>query len=100
MKKLLMKVAIMGSMVMAGFTMTGCTDFERGFVSGAAVGVGTTIAAHESRGTRTRRGRSYYNRGYNNGCSSARGRWYKSSYNWRNFASYRNGWRAGYRRCR
>ena len=97
MKKLLMRVAIIGTMGMAGFTMTGCTDFERGFVSGAAVGVGTTVAAHESRNTRY--SRSYYNRGYNDGCRSARGRWYKSSYYWRNFRSYRNGWNSGKRRC-
>jgi len=98
MKKVLIKVAVITSMVLAGFSMTGCTDFERGFVGGAAVGVGTAVVANESR--RPSYSRSYYNRGYNNGCSSARGRWYKSSYYWRNFASYRNGWRAGYRRCR
>ncbi len=98
MKKMLIKVAIIGSMVLAGFSMTGCTDFERGLATGAAVGVGTTVIANES--SRPRYSRSYYNTGYRNGCSSARGRWYKSSYNWRNFRSYRNGWRSGYRRCR
>jgi len=98
MKKMLMKVAIIGSMVLAGFSMTGCTDFERGFVTGAGVGVAGTVVANES--SRPRYSKSYYNTGYRNGCSSARGRWYKSSYYWRNFRSYRNGWRSGYRRCR
>ncbi|NKQ40526.1 MAG: hypothetical protein HF962_03040 [Sulfurovum sp.] len=98
MKKVLMKIAIIGSMVLAGSTMTGCTDFERGLATGAAVGVAGTVIANENR--RPTYSRSYYNRGYNNGCSSARGRWYKSSYYWRNSSSYRNGWRAGYRRCR
>jgi len=99
MKKALMRLAIIGSMVMAGFAMTGCTDFERGFVTGAGVGVAGTVVANES-SRRPSYSRSYYSRGYNNGCSSARGRWYKSSYYWRNSVSYRNGWRAGYRRCR
>ncbi len=97
MKKTLMKAGIIGSMVVAGITMTGCTDFERGLGTGVAVGVAGTVIAHESSRPSSR---GYYNRGYNNGCSSARGRWYKSSYYWRNFASYRNGWRSGYRRCR
>ena len=99
MKMLFVKVMTVGVVVLAGLSMTGCTDFERGFVTGAGVGVAGTVIAHES----TRRpsySRSYYNRGYGNGCSSARGRWYKSSYYWRNSGSYRNGWRVGYRRCR
>jgi len=92
-----MKIAIIGAMVMAGVSMTGCTDFERGLAAGAAVGVGTTVIANESRTPRY--SRSYYDRGYRDGCRSARGRWYKSSYYWRNFRSYRNGWYSGKRRC-
>jgi len=98
----MMRIAMAGSLVLAGVSMTGCTDFERGFVTGTAVGVGGTVLAHESgrSSARGRYSRSYYSRGYSNGCSSARGRWYKSSYYWRNSSSYRNGWRSGYRRCR
>ncbi len=98
MKTVLLKIAIVGSVALAGLSMTGCTDFERGFVTGAGVGVAGTVIANETR--RPAYTRSYYSRGYNDGCASARGRWYNSRYYWRNSASYRNGWRAGYRRCR
>jgi len=102
MKKILMRVTVVVAMVFAGFSMTGCTDFERGMAVGAAAGVVGSVAANS--GTNNRHYRSsrssMYNRGVNNGCSSARGRWYKSSYNWRNYSSYRSGWRSGYRRCR
>jgi len=97
MKKMLMKIAVITSIVVAGFTMTGCTDFERGLGTGVAVGVVGTVVANESNRPSYR---SYYNRGYNNGCSSARGRWIKNRYDFRNYRSYRNGWRAGWRRCR
>lgn len=98
MRKSIMRVMIVVAALLAGMGTTGCTDFERGFVTGAGIGVAGTVIAHES--TRTNGSRGYYSRGYNDGCSSARGRWYKSSYYWRNSTKYRGGWRNGYRRCR
>ena len=41
-----------------------------------------------------------YRRGYNDGCSSARGVWRKNSTAYRNIGVYRNGWNAGWRACR
>jgi len=98
MKKQFIKIIILGSLVFTGLNITGCTDFERGLATGAAVGVGTAVIANESKHSNYRG--SYYNRGYRNGCTSAQSRWYKNSYYWRNFAGYRNGWRDGYRNCR
>jgi len=102
MKKILMRVTVVAAMVFTGFSMTGCTDFERGVAVGTAAGVaGTVIATDGSTNRPSRPSRNrMYNRGVKNGCSSARGRWYKSSYNWRNYSNYRSGWRDGYRRCR
>jgi len=97
MKKLLLKIAVVGSLVLSGFTMTGCTDFERGLAAGAAVGVVGTVAANNN--SYAPRRTSIYRRGYRNGCTTARGRWIKSRYYWNNYRSYRNGWRAGRRDC-
>ncbi len=98
MKKIGIKTIAISGILSIGLMMSGCTDIERGFATGTAVGVGGTVLTHEN--TRSRYSRSYYDTGYRNGCVSARGRWRKSSYYWRNLRSYRNGWREGYRRCR
>jgi hypothetical protein len=98
MKKFITKVALSGVLVLSGLSMTGCTDFQNGLVTGTAVGVAGTMIAKES--SNSNNSKSYYDAGYDNGCSSANGRWYKSKSRWRNYASYRNGWRNGYKRCR
>jgi len=106
MKRLFMKIAIVSSMILAGFSMTGCTPYQEGLATGLVVGAGTT-SAYNNNGYRNNDRNNYrtnrnslYRVGVRNGCNSARGRWYKNSHRWRTSANYRNGWRSGYRRCR
>ncbi len=100
MKKLFIKMAIVGTMVLAGFSMTGCTPYERGLATGLVVGAGATSGYYYGGYNYGPNRSSLYRTGVRNGCNSARGRWYKNSYQWRRSVNYRNGWRAGYRRCR
>ena len=41
-----------------------------------------------------------YNRGYRDGCSSARGNWRKNKAAYRTVVAYRNGWNVGWRTCK
>ena len=111
MKKWLQKLIMTSTIALAGFALLGCTPYQEGLATGVVVGAGTTAVGYENnnrdryratryRDNRSRHRRGYYDIGYRNGCTSARGRWYKNSYQWRRSANYRSGWRAGYSRCR
>lgn len=100
MTRFIMRATLVVAMVFAGLSVTGCTDFERGLAVGTATGVAGTVAANSISKDEHSTENSMYSRGVRNGCSSAHGRWYKNRYNWRNYSTYRDGWRTGYRRCR
>ncbi len=100
MKKFITKVALSSVLVLSGLSITGCSDFQKGLATGAAVGVAGTMIAKDSSNSSSNTTSTYYNDGYDDGCSSASGRWFKSKDRWRNYTSYRNGWRSGYKRCK
>ena len=100
MKKIVMKVAVSGLLILSGLSMTGCSDFQKGLVTGTAVGVAGTMIAKDRSTSSSNTTSTYYNDGYDDGCSSASGRWFKSKERWRNSTAYRDGWRNGYKRCK
>jgi len=92
------KVLIIAVAIVGMFSFTSCTSYERGLVTGAVVGgvVGNT-AANERNYTNqsSRNSRSYYSRGYRDGC-----RGYRQNNRYRNYSDYRRGWYNGRRECR
>ncbi|NKQ41052.1 MAG: hypothetical protein HF962_05735 [Sulfurovum sp.] len=100
MKKFITQMAIVGSLAITGVSMTGCTPYERGLVTGATLGVVGSNAFYYRGYNYGYNRNSLYQAGVRNGCNSAHGSWYKNNYRWRNYSNYRSGWRAGYRNCR
>ena len=99
------------ALIAATLTFTGCTqDQENLAVAGALVGA-VAVAASHSDGSSTdnyyHHGHDYgekrnynYQRGVRDGCDSGRGRWTKDHYRFKHDYHYKDGWRAGHRRCR
>ena len=108
MKKMILTTAALA----AALTFTGCTQNEENLALAGAGVAAVAVAADaynkdgSHRGEYTHYGQSYgSNRNYNyrdgvrDGCDSRRGSWRQDNYRY-NHADYRNGWEAGYKRCR
>ena len=108
------KQIAVSALIAATLTFTGCTENqEKLAVAGVAVAGVTAIAASQSHkdGSHTdnyyHHGEDYgqnrdygYQRGVRQGCNSRRGSWRKDNERYRHDQSYRNGWNAGFSRCK
>ena len=100
----LSKLLIIGISIVAALSFIGCTPYEKGLATGVVVGAAGATAYHDNyyyEGYNYGPNRNeMYRRGVRDGCRSSRGRWIKRRYEWNHFPVYREGWSAGYRRCR
>ena len=99
------------ALVAATLTFTGCTQDQENLAATAAVVGAVAVAASHSDGSHKNdyyhHGHNYgenrnysYRKGVRDGCDSMRGRWHKDHDRFKHDQNYRDGWRAGKRRCR
>ena len=100
------------SALAATLTFTGCTQNQENLaVAGVAVAGAAAIAASHSDGSHTdnyyHHGHDYgqnrnygYQDGVRAGCDSRQNRWRKDYDRYKHDYNYKDGWDAGYRRCR
>ena len=105
------KQIAVSALIAATLTFTGCTqDQEKLAATAAVVGAVAVVAAnsdgsHEDNyyhhGEDYGESRNYsYREGVRSGCDSRSGRWRKDYSRYSHDYNYKNGWDAGYRRCR
>ncbi|MDQ7046385.1 MAG: hypothetical protein Q9M39_01680 [Sulfurovum sp.] len=98
-------------LIAATLTFTGCTQDQENLVAATAVVGAAVVVASNSDGSHTGdyyhhdhnygENRNYsYRRGVRDGCDSAKGRWSKDHDRFRHDNNYKEGWKAGHRRCR
>jgi len=98
------RLFVIGAFIVATLSFTGCTPYQEGLATGVVVGAVGTAAYKDN----YYYGGYYYGHNRNNayrqgvrdGCYSRTHRWRKNRHQYRQNYSYRNGWNAGYRRCR
>ena len=99
------------ALITATFTFTGCTQDQENLAATAAVVGAVAVVASNSDGSHTdnyyHRGHDYgeernynYRAGVRDGCDSGRGRWIRDNYRYNHDYNYKDGWKAGHRRCR
>lgn len=85
----------------ATIVFTGCTAYEQAVVANTLTGGSAYNDSYYYDGYNYGNNRdTSYRNGVEDGCSSKRGVWRKNIYQYNNNYSYRNGWNAGYNRCR
>jgi hypothetical protein len=95
----LVKLKMMLASLVAVFAFSGCTQYEQAVIADALVGSGDPYYYDGYNYGYNRN--ALYRYGITDGCNSRkRGYTIKNRYRWNNYASYRNGWYAGYRQCR
>ena len=69
-------------------------QYRRGWYSGknSCVGPGSGSGSHHALDS--------YQKGYHDGCQSAKGHWMKNEQAYRRYSKYRRGWNEGFRQCR
>ena len=99
------------ALIAATLTFTGCTeDQENLALATAVVGAAVVVASNDDGSSKSDyyhhnenygENRNYsYRRGVRDGCDSARGRWFKDHDRFKHDYDYKDGWKAGHRRCR
>ena len=99
------------ALIAAALTFSGCTQNQENLAATAAVVGAVAVVASHSDGSHTdnyyHQGHDYgqrrnysYQDGVRSGCDSRSGRWRKDYNRYSHDYNYKNGWDAGYRRCR